>query len=80
MSDEITPLHRIIDMRLLAIWPIVATVHLLGNFTGHYEGLYAQTQGALYAQGVMIVVLFAAMMVLVPAVQRHAEEEFDDGH
>jgi len=77
-SDNPTPLGQIIDLRLFAIWPLVAAVHVVGNFTGHYQGLYAQSDIALYAQGVMIVLLLAAMMVLVPSVQRHAEEEFDD--
>jgi len=74
MNNDATPLHRLIDLRLLALWPIVALVHVVGNLTGHYRGLQAQTEIGLYAQGVMIVLLLAALLVFVPAVRRQAEQ------
>jgi hypothetical protein len=72
-DDEMKPLHRVIDIRLLAIWPIAALIHTVGNFTGHYQGFYAQSEPALYLQGLLIVMMVAASFVIVPALDNALE-------
>lgn len=47
---------------VFGVWPVVIALLNIGQFTGHYRGLYAQTEAALTLQIVMIVLMMASVL------------------